>query len=1206
MKKILILAYYFPPCNMPGANRPFGWAKYLHKFGYYPVIITRRWDHEIKNSVDILRETENEIIHEKNDNYEVFYLPYKQNYRDYLYVKFGENKFVFIRRLLTLMEILFQNFTNFIVPYRNIYSFADSFLSKNKDVKVLIATGAPFILFKFAHQLNKKHSIPWIADYRDDWNTSGFSFRRTNKLLKVIEQASERRWVGSAIFHTAVSPYSVDKNSRFLNKQGYTIHNGYFFEDLFNYEARNLYDELTISFIGTLYPTQKIEIFLDGFIAFIEKNNRKANIKLLFPGLAFDLVQKQRIINYLKGYEPFFEITERIPKENIIEIENRTHAFLYCSHNVRGVIGSKIYEYVGLKKTVIFCPSDNDIIENIFTETGVGMICNDSDSVKHAIEKLYFEFSKSKSFCPQVNEEKISFYSRLSQTKILADIFDKVSPVKGKMKKILILSYFFPPSTFTGSFRIFSWAKYLSEFGYYPIIVTRNWDIPINEYKDMSESTSLEIVHKKYDNYEVYYLPYKGNLRDWLFKKYGDKKMVLPRRILTFFEVVLQNFSTRVIPFRNLFKFSDKLLESDQEIMCMITSGKPYILFNFCHKLSKKYNLPWIADYRDDWNTSQFLSNMTFKDKFISNLEKRSEKKWLSNSTCFSTVSKIYVKAISDFIKKPGYVVMNGFDPDDYAVINKKIQAPVFTILFNGTLYDSQPVDIFVDAFKLFLNNTKTTFPVKLVFLGLSFEKKQADRIRKLLNGYEAYYEITNRVDKKSALEIMGKAHVFLMFSHSNIKGVTSSKLFDYLALGRPIILCPSDNEILEKIIESTKSGFICNTSNQVYEILLSLFAEFKENGAIHFDQNKALIENYSRKNQTNKLAKVLDNVFSGELENESLLEETAAIRKISFNILNNKLLRTVLRQVNGSKSVVRLLCFHNISEKSDLSYPSIKPEPFYELIKYLTNEYDIIPVSEVHNIPVELKRPLVLTFDDGYKNFIEYALPVLSEFKVSAINNIIVDCVDNNKPFWTQRLNYSLGYIYRNYRKIDYSWEGISLKNNHKASSPLHDSLLIYKALLSFDQIKREDFLAGIEDYFGIEQPDNWGLMNWQDIKYCVEQGIEIGSHTMTHNSLVTINDESALRFEVEDSKKTLEKHLGLEISTLAFPNGIYDDKCLEIATRAGYKYLLTTEEKFFKKSNLNNGYPLILPRISINSNDNNENILRVENFHNLIKFKG
>jgi len=62
------------------------------------------------------------------------------------------------------------------------------------------------------------------------------------------------------------------------------------------------------------------------------------------------------------------------------------------------------------------------------------------------------------------------------------------------------------------------------------------------------------------------------------------------------------------------------------------------------------------------------------------------------------------------------------------------------------------------------------------------------------------------------------------MFSHSNIKAVTSSKIFDYLALGKPVILSPGDKEILEEIIHTTHSGFVCENSEKTLLILQALF----------------------------------------------------------------------------------------------------------------------------------------------------------------------------------------------------------------------------------------------------------------------------------------------------------------------------------------------------------------------------------------------
>lgn len=430
MKKILILAYYYPPCNMPGANRPYGWAKYFTENGYFPVIITRSWENEIHNPKDIFLDSGKKVKHEVFPTHEVFYVPYKQNLRDKIYTKYGEGKFVFIRRILTFYELVFSSFFSSASNFRSIYYFAKKYLAANREIKILIATGAPYLLFRFAYLLRKKFNLSWVADYRDDWNTSEIDPRTglSSKILKKIEARNEKKWVGSAAFHIAVSPFSVSKNSDFLSKKGYTVHNGYMPEDFIDLSETELFEEFTVTFVGTLYPTQNIDIFLNGFKKFVTECKDDCRIKLLFPGLAYDNMQYERVMTYLQGFDKYFSVTERVPKNEIIEIEKKTHAFLYTAHQKRGIIGSKIYEYVGLKKPVIFCPSDKETIENIFTETGVGFICNTEDEVVNTLVRLYKDYiagKKSISF----NEDKlknIEYYSRRHQTKVLAQLLDGI------------------------------------------------------------------------------------------------------------------------------------------------------------------------------------------------------------------------------------------------------------------------------------------------------------------------------------------------------------------------------------------------------------------------------------------------------------------------------------------------------------------------------------------------------------------------------------------------------------------------------------------------------------------------------------------------------------------------------------------------------------------------------------------------------------
>ena len=140
-------------------------------------------------------------------------------------------------------------------------------------------------------------------------------------------------------------------------------------------------------------------------------------------------------------------------------------------------------------------------------------------------------------------------------------------------------------------------------------MVTRRWD----------GSSEKGIIYKKFKEYEVYYLPYNENLRDKIAKNSYSRLIKIFGKLLTLFEILFQNFTTKVIPYKNLYYNSVSILEKNPDIKLIITSAKPFILFKFGHDLQKKFDIPWIADYRDDWSTSQWYNLKGNKDLYTTN-----------------------------------------------------------------------------------------------------------------------------------------------------------------------------------------------------------------------------------------------------------------------------------------------------------------------------------------------------------------------------------------------------------------------------------------------------------------------------------------------------------------------------------------------------------------------------------------------------------
>ncbi|MFW5700794.1 MAG: hypothetical protein ACOCWM_03805, partial [Cyclobacteriaceae bacterium] len=113
------------------------------------------------------------------------------------------------------------------------------------------------------------------------------------------------------------------------------------------------------------------------------------------------------------------------------------------------------------------------------------------------------------------------------------------------MKKVLILSYFFPPANFAGSYRIYAWARHLYKFGYHPVVITRHWAENETDYTAISAEKDIEL--EEHEHYTVYRLPYKGSIRDRLVNRFGPKAKFLGK-IFSFFQVIGQNYFLRSIP----------------------------------------------------------------------------------------------------------------------------------------------------------------------------------------------------------------------------------------------------------------------------------------------------------------------------------------------------------------------------------------------------------------------------------------------------------------------------------------------------------------------------------------------------------------------------------------------------------------------------------------------------------------------------------
>lgn len=434
------------------------------------------------------------------------------------------------------------------------------------------------------------------------------------------------------------------------------------------------------------------------------------------------------------------------------------------------------------------------------------------------------------------------------------------------MNRLLILAYDFPPYVSVGGLRPFAWYKYLKGYGVEPIVVTRQWENKYgNELDYISPSASNKTIVEETDCGTIIRTLYKPNLANRLMLKYGNTKFVLLRKLISAFYEFAQ-YLFFVGPKSGLYSGAKKYLK-DNHVDAILATGEPFILFKYASALSKKYNTPWIADYRDPWvqnaNRSQFMErwNVFF------------ERRFLQNATAMTTVSEFLKKKIGENISvSRTFIIPNGYNPETVSDVSHIMQkSDRMRIAFAGTIYDWHPYKSVLSVFSDFAKGKN----IELNFFGVNRHNELSQMISK--NHLEENIHLYPRMENNELLSILCQNNAMLLFNEYSIMG---TKIYDYVGLRRKILFCYSNDEealnlkekfypiaelegisnhLQEDLIRETNSGVIVNDSSQLPSVLNDLYAEFQQNGFITC--NSQNIEQYSRRHGAKMLADIVKNI---------------------------------------------------------------------------------------------------------------------------------------------------------------------------------------------------------------------------------------------------------------------------------------------------------------------------------------------------------
>jgi hypothetical protein len=443
MKKVLILAYDFPPYVSVGGLRPYNWYKYLKVFGVEPIVVTRQWGNVHGNQLDYISAGESEkCIIEETEFGTIIRTPYTPNLANRMMLKHGERKYRFFRKSISA----FYEGAQFIYPTGpkvGLYNGARDYL-KHTKVDVILATGDPFVLFSFAAKLSKEFGIPWVADYRDPWSHN--QEHQKNIIQKQWNSYFEKKIVSSASHIRTVSKFVHSKIDQLIPNKPYSITpNGYdtaIIDKIKNIPQNN--EVFSVSFVGTIYNWHPIESFLRVANAFVTDNPQA---KIVFKFYGTNLTEElNRLVNELfPNLKNHVLITPKIQNNELLEklaSDNVMLLFNYYSY-----MGTKIFDYLGIRRKMIMCYEDDSeanllkqryynieeseteskhLQADLINETNSGVIVKDAAHLKKVLQELYAEFEE-KGFiaCESVGVEK---YSRKIQVEKLAELIRHLDP----------------------------------------------------------------------------------------------------------------------------------------------------------------------------------------------------------------------------------------------------------------------------------------------------------------------------------------------------------------------------------------------------------------------------------------------------------------------------------------------------------------------------------------------------------------------------------------------------------------------------------------------------------------------------------------------------------------------------------------------------------------------------------------------------------
>ncbi len=435
------------------------------------------------------------------------------------------------------------------------------------------------------------------------------------------------------------------------------------------------------------------------------------------------------------------------------------------------------------------------------------------------------------------------------------------------MKKVLVITYYWPPSGGGGVQRWLKFVKYLRSFGWEPVVYTpSNPEMPSEDPSLLREVPQdvLIVTSKIWEPYSFY--------KKFTGKKQNDKiqtAFLTERKSKYHF---LEDFSVWVrgnffIPDARKFWIKPSVKKLSQflqghPIDALVTTGPPHSMHLIGMRLKEKFGIPWLADFRDPWTNIDFYNDLKLKPGNRADRKHHFlEKQVLQKADAITVVSRGMKEDFKAIVGRDYAVIPNGYDAEDLQPQKEPVpENSRFVLAHIGSLTRTRNAENLWKVLKE-LTGEYPDFAEKLLIKNVGkIDLHVLESLKKF--GLEEHLQRIDYIPHDKVIAEQRKASVLLLLVNNtpNARLILTGKLFEYLAARRPVIcIGPRDGNAAEVVRETgcgAVFGFAQTTS--LKEHLVSLFRAFKEG---NLEPQCEKVENYERKNLTARLAGVLDDI---------------------------------------------------------------------------------------------------------------------------------------------------------------------------------------------------------------------------------------------------------------------------------------------------------------------------------------------------------